>query len=256
MKKVTLFYFAIVVSFLMGSKVGAQGTDMSKNPDLWTGTYRGTLPCAGCEGIQTELTLNKNKTYDLITRRLGKGDLGVKALSGSFSWNKEGSIITLSGINKETQSSQLKYGEGTMTQLDLAGNLATGDLADKYVLKKGAPSVEEKYWKLYSIYGITVVPEKGDRKEAFLMLKAEGNRVAGSGGCNTISGDYLLSNDNGIKFSKIIATQMECPVVDNETQLLKILEMVDGYTLSGDTLMIHKAKMVPVAKFIAVYKKN
>ena len=49
---------------------------------------------------------------------------------------------------------------------------------------------------------------------------------------------------------------MECPVMDNEGHFMKILEMVDGYTLKGDTLEIHKAKMVPVAKFIAVYKKQ
>lgn len=257
MKKASLFYFAFLVSTILSlNQCLAQGADMSKNPDAWTGTYRGILPCAGCEGIQSELTLNKNKTYDLITRRLGKGDLGVKAISGSFSWNKEGTTITLGGVNKEAQPSHYIYGEGSFTQLDLAGNPITGELAVRYILKKGPPSVEEKYWKLFSLYGNAVVPEKGDRKEAFLMLKAEGNRVAASGGCNTISGDYLLSADNGIKFSKIIPTQMECPVVDTETQFLKILEMVDGYTISGDTLMIHKAKMVPVAKFIAVYKKN
>ncbi len=232
------------------------GQDLSKNPDAWSGTYRGVLLCQGCEGIQTELTLNKNKTFDLITRKIGKGDLGVKALSGSFSWNKEGNTVLLSGINKEVQPWQYRYSENTLTQLDLTGNSYQNDNGEKYSLKKGVPSIEEKYWKLVSLYGNAVVPEKGDRKEAHLMLKAEGNRVAASGGCNTISGDYLLSEGNGIKFSKLVATQMECPVMDTETQLLKILEMIDGYTLSGDTLQVHKAKMVPVAKFVAVYKKN
>jgi uncharacterized lipoprotein NlpE involved in copper resistance len=77
----------------------------------WSGTYRGVLPCASCEGIQTELTLNKNKTYDLITRQIGKGDMGVRAISNSFTWNKEGTTIILGGIKKEIQPTQYLVGE-------------------------------------------------------------------------------------------------------------------------------------------------
>jgi heat shock protein HslJ len=87
------------------------------------------------------------------------------------------------------------------------------------------------------------------------MLKAEGSRVSASGGCNSISGDYILEKDNMLRFSKLVPTKMECPVMDNEQTLMRILEMVDGYTISGDTLKLHKAKMVPVAMFKAVYKK-
>ena len=31
----------------------------------WPGRYAGLLPCADCEGIQTQLTLNADKTYVL-----------------------------------------------------------------------------------------------------------------------------------------------------------------------------------------------
>ena len=252
----SIFFFLVAIVFVSTVNTShAQDSRSSMNSGNWAGTYRGVLPCANCEGIETELTLNKNKTYDLITRRIGKGDLGVKANTGSFSWDKAGNTITLGGIKPETQPAYYVVGENIVTQLDLQGKPIDGDLAAKYILKKGAPSIEEKYWKLATLYGNAVAPEKGDRKEAHIILKAEGNRLSGSGGCNTISGDYLLSKDNGIKFSKLVATQMECPVMDNEGHLMKILEMVDGYTLNGDTLEIHKAKMVPVAKFIAVYKK-
>jgi heat shock protein HslJ len=255
--KLLLTAFVLTGILVIASKsiCYSQGTHSSQTSLDWMGTYRGTLPCANCEGIYTELTLNKNKTYDLITRRIGKGDMGVKALSGSFTWNKAGTTVILGGINKETQPTQYVVGENTLTQLDLQGKPIDGDLAERYILKKGPPSIEEKYWKLATLYGNAATPEKGDRKEAHIILKAEGNRLSGSGGCNTISGDYVLSEGNGIKFSKLVATQMECPVMDNEGHLMKILEMVDGYTLNGDTLEIHKAKMVPVAKFIAVFKK-
>src|SRR5690242_13746249 len=92
-------FCAVAVCCILFTEVNSQ--DLTKNPDAWSGTYRGVLPCQGCEGTQTELTLNKNKTFDLITRKIGKGDLGVKAVSGSFSWSKEGNIVQLSGVNRE-----------------------------------------------------------------------------------------------------------------------------------------------------------
>src|SRR6187431_1282003 len=88
------FFFLITIAFWADINISqAQDSHNSMNSVDWVGTYRGVLPCASCEGIETELTLNKNKTYDLITRRIGKGDLGVKAISGSFSWDKAGNKI-------------------------------------------------------------------------------------------------------------------------------------------------------------------
>lgn len=40
----------------------------------YIGTYKGVLPCADCEGLETVLCINENNTYKLQTRYLGKGD--------------------------------------------------------------------------------------------------------------------------------------------------------------------------------------
>ncbi|MFX6794395.1 copper resistance protein NlpE N-terminal domain-containing protein, partial [Acinetobacter baumannii] len=37
----------------------------------WDGKYKGTLPCADCEGIKTELELKDDKTYELTETYLG-----------------------------------------------------------------------------------------------------------------------------------------------------------------------------------------
>jgi copper homeostasis protein (lipoprotein) len=252
MKKISSFPLNLLftlILFAFASVVHGQTTAD------WSGTYRGVLPCASCEGIQTELTLNKNKTYDLITRQIGKGDLGVRAISGSFSWNKAGTIITLGGIKKDVQPTQYQVAENKITQLDMAGLPITGELAEKYVLTKGRPSIEEKYWKLVTLYGSTISPETGDRKEHHIMFKAEGSRITGASGCNSFSGDYVLSGENGIAITKLIATKTACPTMDSEALFIRALEFADGYILNGDTLQIQKAKATPVAKFIAVYKK-
>jgi len=249
--------FLTVVSIASSENFGIiPQNDNSQNSPPWQGTYRGVLPCADCQGMETELTLNKNKTFDHITRHAGKGNEATRAISGTFSWNKAGTIITLGGIKKETQPTQYQAGENTLTQLDAAGIPHTGELANKYILQKGKPAVEEKFWKLITLYGSSISPETGDRKEHHLMLKAEGNRISGSSGCNTFSGDYILNGENGIVISKLIATKMSCPTMDSEALFMRALEFVDGYTISGDTLQIHKAKATPVAKFVAVYKKQ
>lgn len=48
-------------------------THNSKNPLDWNGTYRGILPCADCEGIKTEVTLHKDRTYEIARKYLGQG---------------------------------------------------------------------------------------------------------------------------------------------------------------------------------------
>jgi uncharacterized lipoprotein NlpE involved in copper resistance len=98
----------------------------------WDGLYMGTLPCADCEGIETWLTLSKDKSYLLKTKYIGKGDASEQF--GKFSWNTAGSTITLAGI--KNAPNQYLVGEGRLFQLDMDGKRITGNLAEKYELKK------------------------------------------------------------------------------------------------------------------------
>lgn len=106
----------------------------SQNSLDWQGTYKGVIPCADCEGIETEITLNADLTFTLKTKYLGKGDGKVFQETGSFVWDKTGGIISLEGL--KGRPSQYKVGENRLIQLDMEGNVITGDLAEKYVLTK------------------------------------------------------------------------------------------------------------------------
>lgn len=97
------------------------------------GTYKGTLPCADCKGIQTTITLNDDHTYMMTQKYLGKDDNEFKN-EGKWSFLPDGNTITLSGI--KGASDKYKIGENTLTMLDLEGNVVEGSLAEKYVLKK------------------------------------------------------------------------------------------------------------------------
>jgi uncharacterized lipoprotein NlpE involved in copper resistance len=133
---VSLFFFSCkkeVKTVEVKIDTDAITTDMhnSQNALDWPGTYKGVTSCADCEGIETELILNKDLTFVLKTKYLGKEKENIFEEKGNFTWNASGSFISLNGIPY-----QYKVGENTLTQLDLAGKVITGLLADKYVLKK------------------------------------------------------------------------------------------------------------------------
>ena len=109
-------------------------SDNSQNSLDWQGIYKGVTPCANCEGIETEITLNDDLTYTIKTKYLGKGDGKVFEEKGSFVWDKNGSSISLEGL--KGRPSQYKVGENRLIQLDMEGNIISGALAEKYVLTK------------------------------------------------------------------------------------------------------------------------
>lgn len=224
--------------------------DNSRNSLDWAGTYTGMLPCADCEGIQTVIQLNNDSRYTMRTKYTGKTD-DIRSVSGSFTWDKEGSVITLGDLGSAPAS--YKVGENTLTQLDKNGNVITGALAGNYILQKSDDqSITEKYWKLTELNGEPVAPANG-AKEPHVIFKREGNKVTGNGGCNGFGGSYELKPPNGIALSQMISTQMACPEMDVESRFLKVLSMADNYYLKQDTLILNRAKMAPLARFTAVY---
>jgi uncharacterized lipoprotein NlpE involved in copper resistance len=105
----------------------------SQNSLDYYGTYSGTLPCADCEGMKTEITLDAGNNYTKKTVYLGK-DATTYEATGVYSWDKSGRIITLEGITDAP--SKYIVGENHLIQLDMEGNEITGDLAAMYILRK------------------------------------------------------------------------------------------------------------------------
>ena len=111
-------------------------TDMhnSQNSLDWQGTYKGVTPCADCEGIETEVVLNKDMTFIIKTKYLGKGDSKTFEEKGTFVWDKTGGIISLKEL--KDKPNQYKVGENRLMQLDMEGKVIIGETARMYVLKK------------------------------------------------------------------------------------------------------------------------
>jgi heat shock protein HslJ len=71
----------------------------------------------------------------------------------------------------------------------------------------------------------------------FLSI-ASNNTFTGKGGCNNISGKFVLKG-TGIKFDNIVSTKMSCNNIEQETTFLKLLnERVSAYTVTKDSLLL------------------
>jgi uncharacterized lipoprotein NlpE involved in copper resistance len=104
----------------------------SKNSLDWNGTYQGILPCADCEGIQTEILLNPDQTYTKSETYLGKGE-NAFVTEGKFNWSESGNEISLQNQDSPTS---YKVVENALMALDSDGNIIEGQLKEKYRLDK------------------------------------------------------------------------------------------------------------------------
>ncbi len=99
----------------------------------WEGAYKGVVPCADCDGIETVILLKKDMTFNKTVKYLGKKDNLSVTAEGKFKWN--GAMnIELEGL--KDQPSKYSVMENKIVQLDMEGKKIEGPLADKYVLQK------------------------------------------------------------------------------------------------------------------------
>ena len=257
--KLHFITISVLALAIMSCKTGEKTSTLnltahnSHNSLDWAGTYRDTLPCADCEGILTEIVLNSDLSYKMGTSYLGK-DGKIFRSEGKFSWSKDGSTITLNGVDATKESNQYKVGENKLIKLDINGKVVTGNLADKYIITKQMKIITDRYWKLVQLHGRKIDTPEGER-EAFLFLSSDGKRVFGNAGCNSVNGSHELAPMKRLRFSKMATTLMACPNMETEKEFLDVLENTDSYFLKGDTLELYRARMAPLARFENVFLK-
>jgi len=105
-------------------------THNSKNSLDYKGTYTGELPTASGTGMKVKIELGDDTYKKEITYNEEKETFKSE---GKYTWNNEGSIITLEG---EEAPNKYKVGENTLTQLDINGNDIKSETGLNYTLKK------------------------------------------------------------------------------------------------------------------------
>ena len=101
-----------------------------------------------------------------------------------------------------------------------------------------SPQLGDTEWRLVELNGEPV--EIADGAPVLnLLLDLEESRVAGSGGCNRLTGTFALS-EGELRFGPLATTLMAClePVMQRERALLAALARVTSYQLDGRTLTL------------------
>jgi len=232
--------------FLNGCKTNAaaDAAHNSKNSVDWMGIYKGSVAAGDNKEKVTIITLENDLSYRMQSAITDEYDQAADS-KGTFSWSKNGNEITLKDA---TTGNTEVYKVGENQLIEKSGNR---------LLKLQKEKVTEKYWKLIELRGQAVSEMAPTNREPFIILKEQDSRVTGSGGCNTLTGAYVLNEATSrIKFEKIASTMMAClNNMELEGNFLKVLEEVDNYSLSADgtQLSLNKARMAPLARFEVVY---
>ena len=222
--------------------------DNSKTSVDWKGQYKGTLPCADCEGIATTITLKSDGSFQRVVYYRGKSEQ-AQVDRGSFNWDDSGSTISLDLSDGRSQS--YKVGENQLVHLDQDEQLIEGDLANLYILIKNHmdTNLENKTWVLTELMGQAIEPAEGQAKP-HLIFNSENAMISGNNGCNRISMGYQLLENQRLKVAPGISTLMACPNDSLSEAFNKVLQRTDNYTVSNGQLQLNKARMAPLAKFV------
>ena len=101
-------------------------------PTPISGTFEGTLPCADCSGIKTELVIGEDGKFKLTETYMAKKE--KQFVSEGEIVRGEGGRFSLT--DKDGTVRQYELTDNTIAVLDAEGKKAEGELADKYILTK------------------------------------------------------------------------------------------------------------------------
>lgn len=287
-KNILLFLSISVISCqnhsVSDKKANEEITHNARNPIDYVGTYKGILPCADCDGMDTEIAINENSTFSIKTKYEGKGDK-VFMQKGNFVTNKQGNVIILTNVRNG--SNKYLVGENTLTQLDIYGKKSTGSFADDYVLSKqsentldientiqentttvdldsriaasatikkvnpavGKYTLAETTWKLVLLNDEKLV-QKGNNVY-YLKLKSKDGRFVALSGCNSIIGYYVMPSSTTLTFSRITSTKTDCVDDTLESHFFTTLAETKHYKLDKETLTLFDEDKKRLAKLVA-----
>ena len=97
-------------------------------------------------------------------------------------------------------------------------------------------------WILTEMKGVPV-QLSGGRKDAYLNFEIRDKRFTGNGGCNQVSGNYILDKNN-IQFTEVTTSKMSCEDIAFENTFLDLLKRVDRFEQKGSDLLLKRKREV------------
>ena len=152
----------------------------------------------------------------------------------------------------------LTRGAGTQRDVvlqQIAGGAGSTASAPGTSSAGGTATLVNTYWKLTELGGApaAVLP---DQREAHFILTADGARIAGTGGCNRLTGTYESGPDSALKLKVGGMTMMACeePLMTQEGRFVEALNATTTYRIDGEKLELRKGDQV-LARFESRYLK-
>jgi uncharacterized lipoprotein NlpE involved in copper resistance len=195
--------------------------DMHTSRDAldWAGTYEAMLACADCAGVHTRLTLERDGSFELFSRRLAR-DAAPSTAQGMFDWEPGGSVIVL---DTEAGAQRFAVGEGRLLRLESdqvqpawnrAGAVLPRVPATVHSTGQGLGQIlEDHRWKLANAVDANnqlLEALYPDPERAFTFEFA-GPRLHVQGGCNGLRGTFLVDADAMFEVTGAMSTMMACP---------------------------------------------
>jgi heat shock protein HslJ len=237
----------------------------------WAGMYEGLLVCADCAGIHTQLTLERDGRFEIVTRRLVR-DAEPSSARGQFDWEAGGNII---GLDAEGDGQRFAVGEGRLLLLEAGQTQPAWDRADA-TLAQSSPAwrntrqdlgdmLEDHRWMLVDATDaanerIDALFPDAERSFAFHFA---GSRLHVQGGCNGFRGAFAIDADDRLEVTGAISTLMACaaPLMGADAALSALMAepletvLVRGVqptlvllTEAGDALVL-TGELTPEARF-------
>jgi hypothetical protein len=244
----------------------------SRNSLDWAGTYEGLLPCADCAGIHTQLTLARDDSFELVSRRLVRGET-PSSERGQLEWSPEGNIIVL-GVARGEQ--RFAVGEGRILLLDAGQTQPAWNRSEAILQQLPATGLgdarqglgeilEDHRWLLVRAAGASnerlgaLFP---DPAQSFVFEFA-GSRLHAQGGCNGFRGAFVINAEELLEVTGGMSTMMACaaPLMEADAALASLMTgslepvLVAGaqptlvlLTRAGDALVL-TGELTPEARF-------
>jgi heat shock protein HslJ len=209
-------------------------------------------------GDDTVLTPEDKDKYTLAFAGSGRVSVRVDCNRGNATWTSDG-------------PGQIKFGPMALTRMmcppaALSDNIVKQwEHVRSYVVKNGhlylslmtdggtyefepvtasgsgavaggsATPLEKTDWRLIRLGGETVTAADPQRAPN-LMFNSANHRVSGSGGCNRVSGGYVVKGEQ-LEFGQMASTMMACPSgMETEQTFLAALRQVKKWKIAGRQL--------------------
>ena len=102
----------------------------------------------------------------------------------------------------------------------------------------GKVPLENTTWKATRVNDKDVVANE-NRRAPYILLQSADHRVAGSGGCNRITGTYMVEKQT-IHFGPMASTMIACPSgMDIEKDFLQALDQAHTWKIQGNELELY-----------------